>query len=180
MVDLQEKPLLRGLAAGLVATAAYTAVSALLHSRATAVDGVDGDDADATRDRPCGVTAELVGAVQGGENTRRALDTAVHWGYGAACGTVRTVLERRGVYGWRADAAHLAVVWLPWRVALVLRDLKRGSGPPRPRTLAHEALKHGVYVVVAGRAHTLLGASGRRGDVEGRPHVSRPGSRSWR
>lgn len=149
-----ENRVIRGLVSGCVATVAYTAASALLRARFDGSAAPEGG-ASASADRPAAVAAELTGRT-GRRRGQRVLDTAVHWGYGTACGTARVFLDRRGVHGWRADAAHLAVVWLPWRVLLTARDLRRGSGAPEPRTLVHELVKHGVYALVAGRVYALL------------------------
>ncbi|NKY97195.1 hypothetical protein [Nocardiopsis alborubida] len=154
MRSLRRHQLMRALVSGCVATAAYTAASSLLRHRHGGAHA--GEGAAAPVDRPAAVAAELTGGREPRRERRVLVDTAVHWGYGIMCGLARPLLENGEVRGWRADAAHLAVVWLPWRALLVVRDLRRGTPLPEPRVLTRELVKHGVYVLVAGRVYDLL------------------------
>jgi hypothetical protein len=128
--------LLIGVAAGIVGTAGYTALSTALKRRGT---------------QPAAVAAALTGAPDAGR--RRTLNTVLHWGYGVSGGLTRIGLVRAGLSGWRLDLAHLAAIWLPWRVLLAAS----GAGKPRDAgELAVDAGKHLVYVLGAGATQRLL------------------------
>ncbi|MCE6993969.1 hypothetical protein LZG04_03955 [Saccharothrix sp. S26] len=129
---------LRAAAAGLAGTAGYTLLSRALKARAA-------DHHESVQ--PVTVAAALTTGAE--VRPRGPLNFALHWGYGAWGGVARGLLERRGLSGWRAEAAHLAVVWLPWR--LLLRA-KRGHRT-RPSALALDFAKHSVYVLVTGAVH---------------------------
>lgn len=135
----------QGMAAGVVATAAYTALSSWLRDRGPARPSV----------QPLDVASTYAGTAAGGGG--RGLNAVLHWGYGAWGGAVRAVLVHRGVRGLRGELAHLAVFWLPWRLAVA------GSGRrTEPRALALELVKHLVYVLVAGLTHRALEDSRER------------------
>lgn len=132
-----------GAAAGVVGTAAYTALSAWLRARGTTGASVQplavaGAYAPTRADAPGGAG-------------RRGLDAVLHWGYGTWGGAARAILVHRGLHGVHGELAHLGVFWLPWRLAVA------GSGRrTKPRALAIDLLKHVVYVLVTGIAHRAL------------------------
>jgi hypothetical protein len=125
-----------GVVAGIAGTAGYTVLSAALKRRGT---------------QPAAVAAALTGAPDA--DKRRALNAVLHWGYGVSGGLARIGLVRAGLSGWRLDLAHLAAIWLPWRLLLAAS----GKGKPRDAgELAVDAGKHLVYVLGAGAAQRLL------------------------
>ena len=127
------------LVAGLAGTTAYTAVSAVLRRQ-----GMTG-----ARVRPVEVAGALTGAAAG-PGRQRLADGLLHWGYGSWGGVLRLLVARRW-RGWRADAAHLAAFWLPWRL-LALAGRRRTP----PRELALDLAKHAVYVAAAGATARAL------------------------
>ena len=109
--------------------------------------------------RPAAVAASITGDDRGTAESR-LLNAALHWGYGAAGGAARVLVERGGLTGWRREAAHLAAIWLPWRALLLAtRRAKRDTWT----ALALDALKHTVYVLVTGRVYRMLSERRREG-----------------
>jgi hypothetical protein len=132
--------LLRGAVAGFAGTAVYTVLSGRLKKAAVRQESV----------QP--LTALTTRAPEDGKSL--LLNAIMHWGYGAWGGVARALIARR-LRGVPAEAAHLAVVWLPWRLLLAAK-----SGPRiRPSALALDFGKHATYVLVTGAAHRAL--SGR-------------------
>lgn len=130
---------LRAAAAGLAGTAGYTLLSKALKARATTHhESV----------QPAAVAAAFTGTE---EKSKGALNFALHWGYGAWGGVARGLVERR-LSGWRAEAAHLAVIWLPWRLMLLAKRGHRTS----PQAFALDFVKHSVYVLVTGAVHRKI------------------------
>ncbi|MFS8099449.1 hypothetical protein LFM09_20195 [Lentzea alba] len=130
---------LRAAAAGLAGTAGYTLLSKTLKARAaTHHESV----------QPVTVAAALTGTEA---KPSGGLNFVLHWGYGAWGGVARGLVERR-LSGWRAEAAHLAVIWLPWRLMLLAKRGHRTS----PQALALDFVKHSVYVLVTGAVHRKI------------------------
>jgi hypothetical protein len=63
----------------------------------------------------------------------------------------RALITRR-LRGVPAEAAHLAVIWLPWRLLLATKSGARTG----PSALAVDFGKHATYVLVTGVAHRAL------------------------
>lgn len=136
---------LTGAVGGIVGTAAYTA-SGVLVSRGRFAAG------DA---RPVDVAVVL----SGDHNISALPNELLHWGYGLSGGLSRSLLIAAGFTGWRLNAAHLAMVWLPWR-ALVWVSGQGGWRGVLP-TLT-DGVRHLIYVLADGAAVRLLRSAGVR------------------
>jgi hypothetical protein len=136
-MSTKKSELLRGAVAGVAGTAAYTILSSRLKKRAVRHESVQPLTALTTRE-PAGKKSVL-------------LNATMHWGYGAWGGVARTLIARR-LRGVPAEAAHLAVIWLPWRLLLAAKSGLRIG----PRALAVDFGKHATYVLVTGAAHRAL------------------------
>ena len=137
----------KGIAAGLVGTAAMTVSSTLeakLHKR---------DDSTA----PARAAAKELGIelFEDGEAYAK-FSNLVHWGYGTGWGVARGVLRAVGVSPRLATPAHFAALWGSAIVTLP----KLEAAPPVTQwgktEIAIDLFHHAVYVAAAGAAYELL------------------------
>jgi hypothetical protein len=91
----------KGLAAGLVGTAAMT-VSSTVEMK---LRGRKPSSA------PADAAAKVLGVQPVGEDEKQRFATIVHWAYGTSWGAVRGLLAALGLRGPAAAAAHLGAVW---------------------------------------------------------------------
>ena len=141
----------RGLAAGLVGTAAMT-VSSTVEAKWRG---------RAFSHAPADATAKALGikAFVSPQAYDRFSNLA-HWGYGTGWGVVRGVLGAVGMRPARATAAHGAAVWGSAAVTLPALDV----APPfvfwGREEVAIDLFHHAVYAVATGLAYELV-AGGR-------------------
>ena len=142
----------RGLAAGLVGTAAMTASSTLeakLRKRAPSTTPAK--------------AAEKVLGIERFENPQaeNRFSNLVHWGYGTSWGAVRGVLGSTPLPPKAATAVHGAVVWSQGAVMMA----KLGVAPQVTQwgkeEIAIDIFHHTVYATATGVAYEFL-SNGRR------------------
>jgi hypothetical protein len=138
----------RGLAAGVVGTAAMTVsstVEAKLRRRPFSTAPAD------AAAKVLGIEAFTSEAAHG------RFSNLVHWGYGTGWGLPRALLGRNGRGTVRATAAHLAALWGSEQVMLPALSV----APPITfwgrEEIAIDAFHHAVYAVSAAVAYELLG-----------------------
>ncbi|SDZ00190.1 hypothetical protein SAMN05421504_108204 [Amycolatopsis xylanica] len=141
-MSTKKNDLAAGVVAGLAGTAAYTVLSSRLKKRAVRQESVQPLTALTARE-PESAKSTMVNA-------------SLHWGYGAWGGIARALVAKK-LTGAKAEVAHLAVIWLPWR--LLLAASKAKNTRIGKRELAVDFVKHATYVLVTGAAHRAL--SGR-------------------
>lgn len=136
----------RGLAAGLVGTAAMTVSStaeAKLRDRGSSTT-------------PAAAGAAVLGVVPRDERGERRFNHIMHWGYGTSLGAVRGMLASTGMGPRTASVAHLATVLGAEQVVLPAT----GAAPPATRWEAKEVaidvLHHAVYAAATGAAYAWL------------------------
>ncbi len=144
----------RGLAAGVVGTAAMT-VSSTLEMK------VRGREASSA---PAAAAAKVLGVEPKSDEAKARFATLVHWAYGTGWGAVRGVLGAVGLGRSLATPAHLATVWGSELVLLPAL----GVAPPLrewgARELAIDVFHHAVYATATGLAYGWLTShSGDRG-----------------
>jgi hypothetical protein len=128
----------KGLAAGVVGTAAMT-VSSTLEAR---IRGRSPSTA------PADAAAKVLGIAQFTDDRARGrFSTVVHWSYGTGWGMVRGLLHEAGLAPRAATALHLAAVWGSEQVMLPAL----GVAPPvtewQPEEIAIDAWHHVVYAL---------------------------------
>lgn len=106
----------KGLAAGLIGTAAMT-VSSTLEAK------LRGRGSSTT---PARAASAVLGVAPVDDEGERRFNNLVHWGYGTGWGAVRGALAALGLSGASATAAHLAAVWGSEQVVLPAT----GASPP--------------------------------------------------
>lgn len=143
----------RGLAAGLIGTAAMTASSSLeatLRGRAGStapadaaerVLGIDSFDSDADEQQ---------------------LSQLVHWGYGTAWGAARGLLRALGLGPRTATAGHAALVYGSEQVMLPALGVAPPAAQWGAKEVGIDALHHGVYVLATAVAFEWLRRRGER------------------
>lgn len=146
----QEHPIARalgrGLAAGLGGTAVMTGVQM--------VKAKLGDEEPSMA--PAKAAEKTLGMKPRSEKGERALNHAVHWGYGTAWGLARSLLARAGLRGIAASSLHLGVLW---GTALVMLPRMGLSESPRKwgaKVLASDLAQHAVYAFAAGFIYDRL------------------------
>ncbi|PZS28664.1 MAG: hypothetical protein DLM59_14180 [Pseudonocardiales bacterium] len=136
----------KGLAAGLVGTAAMTVSSSLeakLRQREPST-------------APAKAAAKVLGVQPRSQAAEARFSTLVHWGYGTSWGAVRGLLAGIGLSPAGATAGHLAAVWGSELVMLP----KLGVAPPirewGAEEIAIDGFHHLVYGTATGLAYLLL------------------------
>lgn len=136
----------KGLAAGLVGTAAMTLSS-------TVEAKLRGREASTT---PARAASKVLGVAPVDEQGERRFNTLVHWGYGTGWGAVRGVLGAVGLGGAPAALTHLAAVWGGEQVVLPAT----GAGSPatewEPPEIAVDLWHHVVYATATSAAYAWL------------------------
>ena len=141
-----------GLLAGLVGTASMT-VSSTLEARLRQRE---------PSSAPARATAKVLGITSFADDIAQArFNDLAHWGYGAAWGVVRGLLDALGLPPRAATATHGAAVWASEQVTLPALDVAPPAVFWAPREVAIDAFHHTVYAVATGIAYQLL--SDRRG-----------------
>lgn len=142
----------RGLAAGVVGTAAMTAAS-------TAEARLRGRGSSST---PAQAAAKVLGVEPQGERAQQRFNHAVHWAYGTGWGGARGLIAAAGLGPVAGTAAHLGTVWGAEQLALPAT----GTAPPATqwgaKEVAIDLFHHTVYAVATGLAFAWLAADGRR------------------
>lgn len=136
----------KGLAAGLVGTAAMTVSSTvearLRHREASTA--------------PADAAATVLGVKPVGEREKARFSTLVHWGYGTGWGSVRGLIAALGVPFPEAGVAHFAAVWGGELVMLP----RLGVAPPvrewSAAQLSIDAWHHAVYAAATSAAYAVL------------------------
>jgi hypothetical protein len=142
----------KGLAAGLVGTAAMT-VSSTLEAR------IRGRAPSST---PADAASKVLGVAPVDEQGEQRFNQLVHWGYGTGWGAVRGLLGGLGLRGLPANVSHLAAVWGAEQVVLPAT----GAAPPATqwgaREIAIDLWHHVVYATATGLAYHWLDRQDRR------------------
>lgn len=136
----------KGLAAGVVGTAAMT-VSSTLEAKVRQRE---------PSTAPARAAAKVLGVKPTSEAAEARFSNLVHWGYGTGWGAVRGLLAGVGLPPAAATAGHLGSVWGSELVMLPAL----GVAPPvrewGGKELAVDGLHHLVYVVGTSLAYLLL------------------------
>ncbi len=136
----------KGLAAGIVGTAAMTVSSTL--------------EAKLRQREPSSAPSDAAGKVLGVQprdaEGKARFSTAVHWAFGTGWGAARGAWAVLGVRRGPGTVAHFATVWGNELVSLP----KLGVAPPvkewGSKELAIDAFHHAVYAVATGLAFEFL------------------------
>lgn len=136
----------RGLVAGAVGTAVMT-VSSTLEAR------LSGRGASSTPADAVGVVGHLRPADETGEER---LNTAGHWGYGAAWGLGRSLLDVVGLRGPVASVIHLGAVLGSEQALLPALGVARPTPAYGATAAATDVLHHAVYAAATGAAYDAL------------------------
>lgn len=136
----------KGLAAGLVGTAAMT-VSSTLEAK------LRGRGSSTT---PANAVESALGVEPADEEAEQRLNEIAHWGYGTGLGALRGLIATTGAPPAVATAAHLGVVLGAENVMLPAT----GASPPVWRwgitEVGVDLLHHAVYAVAAGLFYEWL------------------------
>jgi hypothetical protein len=137
----------KGVAAGLVGTAAMTVSSTLEMKRR----GRQPSSA------PAAAAAKVLGVEPVGEREKARFSNIVHWGYGTSWGAVRGLLAATGLNGAKASATFYGTVWGSELVMLPTLDI---GVPPAwewgAKEVAIDAFHHLVYAGATSVAYELL------------------------
>lgn len=136
----------RGVAAGLVGTAAMTlstAIEARLRGRESS-------------DAPAQAAGRVLAVEPSGERGKARFSRIAHWGYGTSWGAARGLLDRAGLEPVAATGAHLGVVWGTAAVMLPALD----AAPPVWEWGATEVgidlFHHVIYATATGVAYEAM------------------------
>ncbi len=139
----------KGLAAGVVGTAAMTlssSIEAKLRGRAPST-------------APADAASKVLGVKPESDEDQARFTTLVHWGYGTGWGAVHGVLAGIGLPPRAATAGHFAAVFGSGLVLLPKLEV----APPVPEwgatEIAVDAFHHTVYALATGLAYRLLEAA---------------------
>lgn len=140
----------KGLAAGIVGTAAMT-LSSTLEAK------IRKREASTT---PARAASKLLGVVPMDEAGEQRFNNAVHWGYGTGWGAFRGLLGACGLRGPAAAGAHLAAVWGGEQIVLPAT----GVAPPATKwgstEIAIDLWHHVVYASATSLAYAWLDRRG--------------------
>lgn len=135
----------RGLAAGLIGTAAMT-VSSTLEMKLNKRDASTA---------PADAAATVLGVHPTDEGEQR-FNTLAHWGYGTAWGTVRGLLGLLPVPPTAATALHLGAVWGTEQAVLPALEVGSPVWKYGGKAVATDSLHHAVYAAATGLAYEWL------------------------
>jgi hypothetical protein len=145
----------KGLAAGLIGTAAMT-VSSTVEAK------LRGRPASSA---PARATAKVLGIESFEDDIAAArFNDLSHWGYGTSWGALRGLLAATGMPGRTATALHGAAIYGSAQATLPALEI----APPvvfwPKEEIAIDAFHHAVYAAATGLAYELIanGGSGRR------------------
>ena len=143
----------KGLAAGLVGTAAMTVSSTV--------------EAKLRKRQPSQAPAKAAEKVLGIERfdspqAENRFSNLVHWGYGTSWGAVRGLLGSTPLPPKAASAAHLAAVWGQEVVMLPTLDVAPPIHLWGKEEVAIDVFHHVVYATATGIAYEALSSNGRR------------------
>jgi hypothetical protein len=143
----------KGLAAGLVGTAAMTVSSTL--------------EAKLRKRQPSKAPAKAAEKVLGIEKfedgrAENRFSNLVHWGYGTGWGAVRGLLGSTPLPPKAANAAHGAAVWGQAVVMLPTLDVAPPINLWGKEEIAIDVFHHAVYATATGIAYEALSSNGRR------------------
>lgn len=136
----------RGLAAGVVGTAAVTASMTLEQKLRSQPENTLAADA----------VQEVLDIRPADEPAKLRLARSMHWLYGTAWGGVRGLLGGLGLLGMAGDAAHFAAVS---GTAMGMPAALGVAPPPQeqpPSAMAGATVHHAVYALATGMAYRLL------------------------
>lgn len=138
----------RGLAAGLVGTAAMT-VSSTIEQK---LRGRPASNA------PAKAAETALGIAKfSSDAAEQRFSTLVHWGYGTGWGAVRGLLRGIGLPPSAAAAGQFTAVWGGAQVALPALDVAPPFWLWGPKEVAIDVWHHLVYVIATGIAYERLG-----------------------
>ena len=136
----------RGLAAGMLGTAAMTVSSSLeakLRDRGSSTT-------------PAQAAGEVLGVEPRDEQGEQRFNQLAHWGYGTALGGIRGLIGIAGLTGTAATVAHLAAVWGGEQVVLPGLDVSSPTWKFGPEEFAIDGLHHVVYALGTAAAWSWL------------------------
>lgn len=136
----------KGMGAGLVGTAAMTASERV----EMAVTGREASDV------PGRVGAKLLGREPAPDAEMERLSTQVHWIHGILAGALRGVLDRAGITGPAASAAHFAAVGGGDASLYAALGIAPAPWDWDQDELAADVLHKGVYAAVTGVVYDAL------------------------
>lgn len=139
----------KGLAAGVVGTAAMTVSSSLeakLRGRAPST-------------APADAASKVLGVKPEGEQNQARFSTLVHWGYGTGWGVVRGLLAAVGLPSGAATVGHFGAVFGSGLVMLPRLEVAPPVKEWGATEIAIDAFHHGVYAVATGFAYRWLDAT---------------------
>ncbi len=136
----------KGLAAGLVGTAAMT-VSSTIEAKVREREASSA---------PADAAGKVLGIQPRDAAGKARFSNAVHWGYGTSWGGVRGAIAALGLGGPLGSLAHFGTVWASELVMLP----KLGVAPPfkewENKELGIDAFHHSVYAAATGLAFAWL------------------------
>jgi hypothetical protein len=142
----------KGLAAGLVGTAAMTVSSTVeqkLREREAST-------------APADAAAKVLGIGEFSSDAAKSrFGNIVHWGYGTGWGSVRGLLDAAGLPPAKATAAHTAAVWGSEQVMLPALDVAPPAWEWSREEIVIDAFHHLVYGVATGVAYALISGRSR-------------------
>ncbi len=141
----------RGLAAGLVGTAAMTISSSLemkLRRREAS-------------SAPANAAAKVLNVEPKSQAAKARFSNLVHWSYGTGWGALRGLLGSVGLSGAPAAFAHLTIVWGTELTVLPALEVAPPVKEWGAKELAIDAFHHSVYVLATSVAYGLLDTSTR-------------------
>ena len=137
----------RGVAAGLLGTAAMTVSSTIeqkLRRRPAST-------------APADAAAKVLGIREfTDDDARSRFSNLVHWGYGTGWGVARGLLGATGMSPARATATHLAAVWGSEQVMLPALQVAPPVTTWGKQEVAIDGFHHAVYALSTGIAYELL------------------------
>ena len=137
----------RGVAAGVVGTAAMTVSSTIeqkLRKRPAST-------------APADAAAKVLHIHEfPSEEAKNAFSNAVHWGYGTAWGVNRALISRTGLSPAAAAGAHLGAVWMSEQVMLPALEVAPPVTMWGGKEIAIDAWHHLVYATATSAAYQAL------------------------
>ena len=136
----------RGLAAGMVGTAAITATMTLEQKLRGEPENTMAADA----------AEEVLHIQPEGKQGKLRLARSVHWLYGTAWGGARGLMGALGLHGRAGDAAHFAAVS---GTAMAMPPALGIAPPPQdqpPEAMASSTVHHLIYALVTGATYRAL------------------------
>ncbi|MBA3606622.1 MAG: hypothetical protein H0W46_11760 [Acidimicrobiia bacterium] len=135
-----------GLLAGVVGTAAMTAVS-------TAEAKLTGRSASTT---PADAGGTALGVQPKDEQHEARFSNIMHWAYGTAWGGFRGLLGQLGMRGPVAAVTHLGALWAGDQVVLPATNAAPPAWKWGTKDIAMDLAHHAVYAAAAGAAYDWL------------------------